>query len=296
MDLIYKENYWNDLESKDKFIKHLNFIHNLDLTLWDKAGYWDNNYRPFSYFNKDMLVSNVCVYSMDMVVNGQRKLVAQISGVGTHPDYRKQGLNLELTQKAMDWAKPNHDFFFLFADEDAQEYYKNRGFRKVEEYKTNIKIDGGTPKRDLKKLEISNKADLDFIYKYANERESVSDLLGVYNPRLFMFWCLYVLNDNLYYIKELDTIVSFKRDKGTVTVYDIVAKKIPIFSELYPYLCNESDKAVEFLFMPDKLKLEEFNSVSVADNLIPVTDNGTHLLSDFPLEDTEYLFPLTSHA
>ena len=74
-------------------------------------GFWDHGYRPFSLFDGSNIVSSLCVYSMDMTINGEHRLVAQVSGVGTLPEYRRKGLNLELTQKAMAWAKTEHDFF-----------------------------------------------------------------------------------------------------------------------------------------------------------------------------------------
>ena len=110
MNLSYREDYWDSPELKEQFLSFLIQIHGLDLSRWDKMGFWDRKYRPFSYFDGDSLISNVCIYSMDMTIQGQRRLVAQVSAVGTLPEYRRKGLNIELTQKAMDWARVNHDF------------------------------------------------------------------------------------------------------------------------------------------------------------------------------------------
>jgi GNAT superfamily N-acetyltransferase len=289
MNLSYREDYWDSPELKKQFLSFLIQIHGLDLSLWDEMGLWDRKYRPFSYFDGDSLVSSLCIYSMDMTIQGKKRPVAQVSAVGTLPEYRRKGLNLELTQKAMDWARVNHDFFFLFADDEAFPFYEKCGFRQVDEYKSSVSVSGETARPGADKLDIQRKDHLDLIYRIASDRESVSDVLGVLNKRLFMFWCLYFLADHIYYIAELDVLILYKRDNELVTVFDIVGKNVPAFSEVYPYICAESDETVEFLFMVDKLNLETFDQVRVE-------DNGTHLLGDFPLESGKFIFPYTAHA
>ena len=135
MNLTYRENYWDSLPLKQEFICFLTQLFGLDLSLWDEMGFWDNQYRPFSYFDDKALVANVCLYSMDMTIQGEQCRVAQISAVGTAAEYRRQGLSFKLMQKAIEWAADKHDFFFLFADDDAYPLYKKSGFQKVDEYK-----------------------------------------------------------------------------------------------------------------------------------------------------------------
>jgi hypothetical protein len=105
-----------------------------------------------------------------------------------------------------------------------------------------------------------------------------------------MFWCLYFLKDNIYFIEELDTLVLYKRQKNLITIFDIVARKIPPFSEIYPCISHEDDKTAEFLFMTDKINLDGTERTKLT------KDNGTHLYGHFPLEDRRFIFPYTSHA
>ena len=289
MNLIFRENYWDNPDLKRKYIDFLILIHKLDLTLWDKMGFWDQRYRPFSYFEGESLVSNVSVYSMDMTIRGKRCLVAQISGVGTLPEYRKRGLSFKLTQIAMDWARNNHDFFFLFADQEAYHLYKKCGFGLVDEYKTRISVSGQVARSGAVKLDIQRKDHIEQIYQIASDRSPVSDILGVSNKRLFMFWCLYFLKDYIYYIPELDLLVLYKRDSGMITIFDIVCRNIPSFSEIYAYICDKHDQSAEFLFMIDKLNLGSCDQIRI-------DENGTHILGNCPLEGTKFIFPLTAHA
>jgi GNAT superfamily N-acetyltransferase len=290
MNLTFRDNYWDDPELKRQFMAFLKDIHGLDLTLWDNMGYWDNKYRPFSLFKNKTLVSSLCIYSMDMTILGERHLVAQISAMGTIPEFRRQGLGLDLIQRAMKWAGDHHDFFFLFADTDAYPFYNKCGFRLVDEHAVYYPISGITAQPGVKKLSVQRKDHLDLIYRCAAEREPVSDIIGVCNEKLFMFWCLYFLKDNIYYIDELDILVLYRRKNGLLTIFDIVGKKVPPFSEIYPFIGDMNDKTVEFLFMPDKLGLDSYDETKLAEH------NGTHLYGDFPLENRKFIIPYTSHA
>lgn len=289
MNLSYKENYWDSLELKVEFISFLLRIHGVDLSSWDKLGFWDQKYRPFSYFSGASLVSNVCIYSIEMTIQGKRSLGAQISAVGTLPEFRRQGLSLKLTRRAMDWARENHDFFFLFADQDSYDFYRKCGFRPADEYKTCISVSRKVAQTGCVKLDTRKSDHVEQIYRIASNREPVSDVLGVSNKKLFMFWCLDFLSDHIYYISDLDVLVLYKRDNGLVTIFDIVGTEIPEFSKLYPYISRESDETIEFLFMTDKLNLESCCQIKI-------DGNGTHVQSGFPLENSRFILPFTSHA
>ena len=286
----YHENYPHNPVLKNQFLDFLILIFGLDLRPWEKAGYWDTNYRPFTYFQNGRAISHVCLYSMDMTVNGRRTRVAQISGVGTHPDYRRQGLNRELTEKAIAWARPNHDFFFLFSDADAVSFYQKCGFRPVKEQLARTSLEGTSSKPGLQKLDMSSQNHRDMIWKIAQERSPVSDRLGIQMPKLFMFWCMYFLKDSIYYIPELDCLISYTRNDGHLIINDIVGRHIPEFSEIYPFIADENDIEAEFLFMIDKMNLSNTTMASADEN------NHTHLMGSFPLEGTPFLLPLTCHA
>lgn len=289
MDLKYRENYWDRLELKKEFIRFLTDLFDLDLSEWDRRGFWDNQYRPFSYFHDDKLVSNVCVYSMDMTIQGKQCHAAQISAVGTLPEYRRKGLSQALIEKGMDWARDHHDCCFLFADEGAHRLYEKCGFQPADEYKACIPVQGHVARPGTIRLDIGTADQTELVYRLALDREPVSDLLGVSNERLLMFWCLYALKDYIYYVPDLDVLVIYRRDNGLMTVFDIVGRTMPTFAEIYPYVCDKTDRAVEFLFMVDKLDLASFD-------LVRIDGNGTHVLSGFPLEGTEFTFPFTAHA
>ncbi len=290
MDLTFRDNYWDDAQLKQEFIGFLVRIFNFDLTLWDKTGFWDKRFRPFSYFHDKKMVSSLCLYSLDMMVDGKKCLVGQVSSVATLEEYRRRGLNRQLTEKAIEWASGSHDFFFLFADEEAHPFYEKCGFRRVLEHKRCIPVEGKAARPGAQKLDIEHKDHLDLICRCASERTPVSNLLGVKSKELFMFWCLYYLKDNIYYVADLDLLVLCGRKEGVVTIFDIVGRRVPAFSEIYPYISSDEDRLVEFMFMTDKLALGEGGTYE------PVEANGTHLMGAFPLDEANFIFPYTAHA
>lgn len=295
MNLTFRENYWDTPGLKAEYNRFLSQLFGLDLTRWDQAGFWDNNYRPFSFFDNDRLVANVCVYAMDMIVQGVRCRAAQISAVGTVPEYRRQGLSTQLIHRALDWARPAHDFFFLFADEEAFSLYRARGFRPVDESAAHISVPGemarigAAREPGLVKLDMDRREDVEHVFRMACERAPVSDTLGVLNANLLMFWSLYGLRDYTHYIPDLDALVMFKRNGGLVTLFDIVAKRMPTFAELFPCFGVETDEVCEFRFVPDKLLLNDVDH-------IPVVGNGTHVMGSFPLDGVRFMLPFTAQA
>ena len=67
--------------------------------------------------------------------------------------------------------------------------------------------------------------------------------------------------------------------------------KFPSLSHTPRHLLSKSiDKKVEFLFMTDKIDIDNFNPAKIKIN------NGTHLLGKFPLENEKFVFPFTAHA
>ncbi len=126
--------YWQDLAARRSFIDFMRQIFNIDFTRWDSAGYWDDDYSPYSYFEGERVVSSLCIYTMHALVSGRACKVAQVSGVGTLKEYRRQGLNRRLHETALAEALAQHRFAFLYADDDAVAFYRNRGFRPVNAY------------------------------------------------------------------------------------------------------------------------------------------------------------------
>jgi hypothetical protein len=222
------------------------------------------------------------------VVNGHRCRVAQVSGVGTLPEYRRRGLNRELTRVALEWARREHAFVFLFADADAVPFYHQCGFRPVREFASRVTRSDLRPRAGLRKLDPLQAADRNLIFEHARSREAVSERFGNLNPELVMYHALYGLRDHAYYIQDLDTCVFFRRRDGRTIIFDLITGRVPSIAALAPYLAAGETEEFEFRFSPDKLDLPETP-------LVELHGNHPHLRGECPL-GPPLIFPHTCHA
>ncbi len=279
--------YWDDPGALGAFKEFMLHIHGLDFSEWESAGYWDDAYTPFSYFFGDKIVASVCIYLLDAIIDGKATRLAQISGVGTLPEYRRKGLNSRLTDIALEWAEGRNNGIFLFADAEAVPYYRKCGFSPVEEFVVNREATPIPNFGEILKLDPGRKEDLDKIYRYARKRSPISAKFSVMNERLVMFHVLHGLRNHVYEIPDLECLVFYKRERGCLSLFDIVGEKIPSFSDLHPFIAEPSDGIIEFHFFPDKLEL---NGTSFR----PLTGNNPFVRGKFPVERP--VFPYTSRA
>lgn len=287
MSLSLRTGYWDDLAARGAFKEFLITIHGLDLSEWESAGYWDYAYTPFSFFDGEQVVSSVCVYSLEAVIDGEPARVAQISGVGTLPAWRRRGLNRQLTEHALEWARDAHQAVFLFADTDAVPFYTAVGFTPIDEFVECVEVRPAASKGGAVKLDPGKKEHRDRIYKCAEGRGPVSEKFSVLNPKLFAFHCLHSLKDRVYEIPDLECLVCYERPDGCLKIFDIVSEKPPAFEQIYQYIACDGDREVEFHFHTDKLGLGKLQAR-------PLFGNNPFVKGAFPMKNP--VFPYTCRA
>ena len=287
MDLTLRTRYWDDPAARAAFRRFLREIHGLDLSEWEAAGCWDDAYTPFSYFRGDAIVASVCIYLLDFVVDGRPMRLAQISGVGTLPGWRRRGLSRRLTGIGLDWARGRHEGVFLFANPEAVPYYRRCGFSPLEERVARVAAVPVPRREGAVGLDPGRVRDRDRIHAHARRRAPVSERFGVLSARLFMFHALHGLRDRILEIPELDCLVACERRDGCLSLFDVVGARIPRLEELYPYLADPDDRLIEFHFPPDRL-------VPEGTGTRPLTGNHPFVLGDFPV--ARPIFPFTCRA
>lgn len=298
-----RSDYWADATARAAFKDFISQVFEFNFDPWDAAGYWDNDYQPFSLFTADgRIVASVCLYTMRMVIAGCQTRVGQISGMGVLPELRRQGLGRQLTEVALRWASDQgHDSFMLFSSEEALPFYRSQGFtltaehtpvlRLVDESSRASNTDSATS--EIRTLDLTQLADRTLLYRLASSRCPVSQQLGVLNERLLMFRALFPPRDSrVYYIPSLDVAVLFRRRDGVLTLFDIVGPRLPVFAELSPYLIAPDDREVVFWFMTDLLgDLAPFGLLEHR----PLAGNNLHLQASFPVSGP-FVLPFTAQA
>lgn len=287
-ELILRTAYWHDRAARQAFKDFILAIHQIDFEDWDRLGYWDDDYSPYSYFVGDRVVASACIYTMPAWVNGQPTQVAQVSGVGTLPEYRHRGLNRRLHEIALAEALPAHRFAFLFSDEDAIGFYRKCGFSPVTAHAAVVPLPAVAPSPDARKLDTRDPAVLDSIFRLASVRAPTSHVFSTANPRLVIWHLLYRLRDHAWSVPALDAVVLMKRDGERTVVYDVLARTMPTFEQLAPCLVGAGAREVEFRFPVDALDVPSFT-------LRELPGYDAHVMGPFDL-GPQPVFPFTSQA
>lgn len=284
----FRTRYWHDPQARAAFKAFIRQIHGLDFTAWDAAGYWDDDYIPFSYFEGDRVVASLCIYTMPALVNGERCKVAQVSGVGTLPGYRRQGLNRQLHARALAWALQAHRFAFLYADEDAFAFYRACGFQPIDDFALVVDLPASAGADVLQKVDVGLPAEREAIYRLACERTPASHTFFTLNPKLVMFHLLYSAPDDAWRVPGRDVVLLARREPQRTVVYDILARELPAFDELASWIAPPQGGECEFRFHTDRLNVP-------GARLKPLRGHDIHVMGSLAL-GAQPVFPFTAKA
>lgn len=265
--------FYKDYKHIDVLRKSFNELatNNLGLRFEElyENGYWNHRYIPYSYVDGDKVIANVSVNLMDLIINGERKKAIQLGTVSTHPNYRGKGLATNLINKIIAEYENDYDFIYAYANETVTDFYSKLGFKRTTEFQFYIDyLPFDLKKSGVRKLDGSNKADLDFIYDYARQRIPVSSKIGTINSEhILMFYCLYVFNNDLYYIEGEDAIVIYKTEGEILHLFDVVSKKEVKIDRILSRIAHIYTNKIVFHFTPQypnlKIKKEVYHGDAV---------------------------------
>lgn len=263
----------------------------LDFNDWYQKKLFYSKYICYSYINKEEVIANVSINKMDLIVEGQKKKAIQLGTVMTHNDYRNQGLSASLINYIIGKYDNQCDIIYLFANNRVLDFYPKFGFKKVIESAYEIKSNQLQKKEtSIKKLRVDNEKDYKTIVRLVNNRQPVSEKLGVYNDIWpLLTYCLYEYKEDLYYLAEEDTIVIMRREEERLHIYDIISLKPIDLDSIIEKIIIPDDEAIEIHFMPElnKYKVIKGFKEELDDTLFVKSKNN--LLK-------EVAFPMTSHT
>ena len=285
--LEYRFAFQDDPAGRAAANENIIAVHGLDLTQWDERIGWDPDYVPFAFFDEGRAVALTCIYVMDMVIRGEWCRVGQVSSVATLPEYRMRGLNAELTRRAMAWIREQGlRGTFLFSDDDATGFYAKQGFVERPEFKHRVAARASA--RPAYRL-LDYDRDEDLIVRLVESRTPVSNVVGSRTPRLELFHLLYENAGELRYVEDLDLIVCCDEEDGRLSVYDIIGPEMPVWSTIEPRVIASTTKSVLFEVTPDRLGLEDAESVEYRSSRL-------HVFEREDLIRGTVIVPYTAHA
>ncbi|WP_231686776.1 GNAT family N-acetyltransferase [Bacillus sp. JCM 19034] len=211
----------------------------------------------------------------------------------THPEYRNHGLSASLINLVLEEYKNHYDFMYLFANQHVLDFYPKFGFQRVNEYQFSMtysphqSVEAGR----IRKLDGSNIKDLKFIYKVASERVPVSNLFGTLNSQgVLMFYCIYVFNNDIYYIEDQDAIVIFRTEGRQTDIFDIISKKEINIHHILPKITNRDTNKIVFHYTPSYKGIDAHSQTFSGADVLFVKTSGSNY---FPLNVKH---PITSQA
>ena len=282
--LPLRSHYFDDPGAKAAFKTFTQEVFGLDFAPWEERGLWDDAYAPYSIFDRETVVANICVYPSVMTVEGETRSGLQLLTVGTLPDYRGQGLQRRLWEVITAKEVPHHDFVFLFTG-SAAGFYKKLGLRQQSEFFHRLSLppqsSGATV--ESRKLDPDDSEDFQILKTLANHRTPVSQKLGFKNPNLLLFMLIGPYRDWLYILPELDVVVVIEPTAESIRIHDIVGRSMPDVASIKGFLARFRKPRVDLLFSPDQLGAVNFECLPlVEDTLMTSPEFGMPGMTLFP--------------
>lgn len=253
--MISSEQFKDQSEYRASFNHLVKLVFGFDFEAWYQKGYWDDRYICHSIIIGNQIVANVSVSKMDLVINGARKKAIQIGTVMTHPEHRGKGLSKQLMEQVLNTYSDLCDLIFLFANHTVLDFYPKFGFEVLPEHQFYMNVTVPFENKGyLDKLNISKRADREFIDQMLCSHRSVSQRFGVENnDGLFHFYALNVYPECLYYSKENEAIIVYEQEGELLHLYDVVSKREVNMQLLITRISTAQTRKIQFHLTPDQL-------------------------------------------
>ena len=290
-DFKFIRDYKNIDEYRLSFNELAKVTFGIDFEKWYQMGFWNDRYICYSYVQGGRVVSNVSVNIMELIINGQRKKAVQIGTVMTHSEYRKRGLAGSLMKIVLEEYEDKCDFIYLFPNEEVLDFYLKFGFISIQESTLSKDISINRVNENiLRKLEISNKDDLNILKKLVMERIPNSSALGADKAEHILTWYLVnAFSDKIYYLEDRDIAVVFDTEGERLNFYDVIASREVDLNEILNIIADCKTKKVIFHFTPSPEYIGECRKVEGVDDLMFIKGSINGLPEYFR-------HPITAHA
>lgn len=317
-DFKHEEHY------RASFNRLTNKTYGFDFEKWYQAGWWKDNYIPYSFLYENEIVANVSVNPMEFMVQGKAIKPIQLGTVMTENSHRNQGLIRLLMNAVLEKYEESHDFIYLFANDNVLDFYPKFGFEKVQEYEYSksykFNKDSDTCHKNsltFRKLHIDQEMDRNLFLKLIHDRYPNARVSMVNNNELIMFYCDSFMKEDIYYIEALDTAVIAQFDNDQVVITDVFSEKAVDLEVVINAMINtasaihtaskaaitesvisnditqDSDRQIHLGFTP--LKEASFTRELIKDADTTLFVRGNNILSTKALLNYS-MFPLLSHA
>ena len=109
----------------------------------------------------------------------------------------------------------------------------------------------------MRKLDVTDAEDLQLIQQFASQRLPVSKRFATdHTPGIFMFYCLNVFNDDIYYLENEKVIVIYQKENENINLFDVVSLNEINMRDIVNQIADTDTNKVTFHFTPDVSEIE----------------------------------------
>lgn len=240
----------NDRDYEALFDDLIQEVFGFSFEPWLEHKLWDERYESYSIISDNKMLSNLCIFKTDMIVQGQEVKANQFGAVCTRKSEQGKGLSRLLMEHVLNIYKDTPAF--LFSNESVIDFYPRFGFKQIQTYRpiieTTIYNDPGT----AKKLTATDPIVKNIIYNRTGNSKTF-DCLNT--ASIQMFHMLMGYPGDIYSLPTLETIIIAQQNDTELFIADIISIKPITFEKIKTELPFRGIEEVEFGFNPDWLEV-----------------------------------------
>ena len=283
-------NFKHDSDLRGLFNMLTQATYGFDFEFWHEAGFWGNQYIPYSLVHDGKMVSNVSISKMEFLIENEKKTGIQIGTVMTDQEYRHRGLNKFIMERVLKEWKDRVDFVYLFANNTVLNFYPKFNFERVAEYQYSKPISSARYSSSLRKLNMDEDKDKQLLVHAIYESIPIAKVAMRSNTGLIMFYCMTFMKESIYYLEELRAVVLADMEGDTLHLNDVYSKEPVDLNEVIQVMSNKTITRVVLGFTPLDTTGFEKNQLEPDDVLFVYKEHA-----DF-FKNRSWRFPVLSHA
>jgi len=217
---------------------------------WLEYGLWDDRYESYSVIENGKILSNICIFKSELLINSEKILAIQLGAVATRKTERGKGLSRLLMEHVLT-LYPNTPAY-LFANSRVVDFYPKFGFRQVQTYIPTLSVQINNTKHSAQKCDLDDEIVEEMLLS-RNVHSNFIDCTNSYSIQ--MFHLIMSHSEDIYYLPNCNAVVVATEKNGTLFLVDVMSKHPVSFKSIAAELPFVEVHTVEFGFCPNWLNV-----------------------------------------
>ena len=188
-------------------------------------GFWDETYRPYTFFEDNRAIANVSTFDLPLLARARNVSAAGIQSVMTHPAYRRQGLMKSLMKTMLSDMDSRVDVSFLFTEQP--QLYEPFGFENLPEtyFVTGYDHHGSSASGGIRRLDPFEHSITELIRNSLQARVPLSREFSPlrYVSSLFLNMYGEQMRGRLFFLDDLQALIVASVQHDTLALFDVMS-------------------------------------------------------------------------